>query len=216
MRQAHFCLLGTWTPLELIRDKDKHPFDIGRRIELDDFSAREAALLCEPLSQDPTLAQALFARVLYWTNGHPYLTQRLCQAVAEEGNAAPAGMSPGLVDVVCEQLFLHPRAREGDPNLVFVRESVLNPSPGAPELLDKYRKVYCGEAVRNDESDHSVNRLRQAGIVNAVEGRLQLRNRIYAAIFDQKWMASLVGSLPNSQASLRRVRPQKHRPGMIL
>lgn len=39
-----------------------------------------------PLSlAPPPAAQRLLRRVLYWTGGHPYLTQRLCQAILDWG-----------------------------------------------------------------------------------------------------------------------------------
>src|SRR5215470_20257661 len=85
LERLTFCLLGVPTPSDLIRDVRTTPFNIGRRIELNDFTEAEAAPLAAGLQ--PALAEstALLARVLYWTGGHPYLTQRLCQAVAAGG-----------------------------------------------------------------------------------------------------------------------------------
>src|SRR5204863_2123468 len=76
-----FCLLGVATPSDLIRDTRITPFNIGRRIELYDFTPQEAAPLARGLHTDGApRVSALLGRVLYWTNGHPYLTQRLCHA----------------------------------------------------------------------------------------------------------------------------------------
>src|SRR5207249_4183017 len=41
-RRLTFCLLGVTTPSELIADPRTTPFNIGRRIELTDFTAAEA------------------------------------------------------------------------------------------------------------------------------------------------------------------------------
>ena len=71
-----FCLLGVATPADLISDVRMSPFNIGRRIRLTDFTATEAATLTQGL---PGGAAAV-TRVLYWTGGHPYLTQRLLSA----------------------------------------------------------------------------------------------------------------------------------------
>src|SRR6266511_3091633 len=85
-----FCLLGVATPSDLIRDPRLTPFNIGRRVELHDFTGQEAAQLAHGLCGDvrrsadkDEAAQGLLTRILYWTDGHPYLTQRLCRAVAE-------------------------------------------------------------------------------------------------------------------------------------
>ena len=78
-----FCLLGAASPSDLIRDTRTTPFNIGRRIELNDFTEQEATPLANGLGREEKHAISLLKRVLHWTNGHPYLTQRLCQAVAE-------------------------------------------------------------------------------------------------------------------------------------
>src|SRR5262249_57902238 len=117
-----FCLLGVASPSDLIRDTRTTPFHIGRRIELTDFTAEEAAPLASGLERAAGEGSVLLERVLYWTGGHPYLTQRLCQAVAQDAAAAgPAG-----VDRVGTELFFSPRARERDDNLILVRERLLN------------------------------------------------------------------------------------------
>ena len=92
-----FCLLGVATPSDLIRDARTTPFNIGRRIELADFGAAEAAPLARGLGRDERMADRLLKRVLYWTGGHPYLTQRLCLTVAAgcDGHR-PGGSGPGL------------------------------------------------------------------------------------------------------------------------
>jgi hypothetical protein len=97
-----FCLLGVATPSDLIRDARTTPFNVGRRIELLDFNEEEARPLAEGFGREGRVGEALLRRVLYWTGGHPYLTQRLCLAVAEdEGVTSAAG-----VDRLCEELFL--------------------------------------------------------------------------------------------------------------
>src|SRR5207248_3869454 len=81
-----FCLLGVASPSDLIQDTRTTPFNIGRRVELTDFTPAEAAPLAEGLGQEEPANRALLDRVLYWTGGHPYLTQRLCQAIATVPN----------------------------------------------------------------------------------------------------------------------------------
>jgi hypothetical protein len=78
-----FCLLGVAAPSDLIADPTMTPFNAGKRIELTDFTPEEAA----PLAGGLTGGSPVLSRVLYWTGGHPYLTQRLCKAVEEAGGA---------------------------------------------------------------------------------------------------------------------------------
>src|SRR5205085_7869823 len=119
------------------------PFNIGRRIELTDFSEAEAAPLAQGLGRMSPLGQRLLRRVLRWTGGHPYLTQGLCQAVAADRQA----LQEEAVDPLCQELFLSPRARERDDNLLFVREQLLRSDLDTAALLNLYPQVRAQEVV---------------------------------------------------------------------
>ncbi|MBM3841415.1 MAG: DUF2092 domain-containing protein [Verrucomicrobia bacterium] len=200
-----FCLLGVATPSDLIRDTRTTPFNIGRRIELNDFTEGEAAPLANGLGREPRIAAKLLERILYWTNGHPYLTQRLCQAVADDAGVT----SPGGVDRLCEGLFLSHRARERDDNLLFVRERLLRSETELASLLSLYEKVRAAKRVRDEETNVFAGILRLSGIARVVNGYLAVRNRIYAQVFDRKWV---VASMPNQE--LRRQR-EAFRKGIL-
>jgi len=191
-----FCLLGVATPSDLIRDTRTTPFNIGVRVELSDFTVEEASPLAQGLFMDAKKGQQLIGRVLYWTGGHPYLTQRLCQAISKDGAPSPAD-----VDRVCNELFLSHRARERDDNLLFVRERMLRNEADLAALLLLYGKVRSGARVRDDETNPLVAVLRLAGIVRVEGGYLRVRNRIYSEVFDKDWVAE---SLPG--AEMRRQR----------
>jgi len=200
-----FCLLGVATPSDLIRDTRTTPFNVGQRIELTDFTEEEAAPLAAGLGRPEAEGREMVSRVLYWTGGHPYLTQRLCRAVAEDAGAR----GRGGVDRVCESLFLSARARERDDNLLFVRERILRNESDRAGLLDLYLKVREGKRVEDDEADPLVSVLRLSGITRAVEGRLVVRNRIYQHVFDRHWV---VANMPD--AELRRQRAA-YRRGLV-
>src|SRR5947209_7759255 len=110
MERLIFCILGVATPADLIRDPRTTPFNIGRRIELTDFTASEAAPLATGLQRAARTSQDLLTRVLEWTGGHPYLTQRLCQALVEDTQESDRA----AVDSLCETLFFAPHAQEHD------------------------------------------------------------------------------------------------------
>lgn len=197
LRRLSFCLLGVATPSDLIRDTRTTPFNIGHRIELSDFTESEAAPLALGLSRNGNDGFALLRRVLHWTGGHPYLTQRLCWAVAQDETAS----SVSAVDRICRDLFLSLRAREHDDNLHFVRERMLRSEVDTPSLLTLYAKIRAGKKIRNDETNSLVGVLRLAGITRAEKGLLRLRNRIYENVFDPDWIQT---NMPGSE--LRRQR----------
>jgi WD40 repeat protein len=279
-----FCLLGVASPSDLIQDTRLTPFNIGRRIELTDFTAAEAAPLAQgllpgeglpssslsrkrekgesargtgkgegadapvsspsgpalsvvalsPLSRfrdknagevagmSPGLASRLLQRILYWTGGHPYLTQRLCQAVAEavarrqmpDANGTglaklAAGdwrVATAMVDRLCGELFLSAGARAKDDNLLFVREYLLRRGVDRAGLLELYGRVRAGKRVGVDETNPLIEVLRLSGVIRAAAGRLVVRNRVYARAFDRAWITTHMpdAELRRQQAAFQR------------
>jgi WD40 repeat protein len=211
-----FCLMGVATPSDLIRDVRMTPFNIGKRIELTDFSEDEAGALAaglevgEPgqLGRSREMALKLLQRILYWTGGHPYLTQRLCQAVNRKQTVKDAVG----VDRLCEELFLTPQAKERDDNLLFVRERLLKSESDRASLLHLYDQARRGKRVGAEETNQLAGILRLSGIVRVERGRrngagfLRVRNPIYAAVFDRRWVSEQMpdAELRRQKAAYRR------------
>ncbi len=200
-----FCLLGVASPSDLIRDTRTTPFNIGRRIELTDFTEAEAETLARGLEREEKTSAALLKRILHWTDGHPYLTQRLCQAAAEDASVNDAEG----IDRLCEELFLSHRARERDDNLLFVRERLLRSETDLAALLGLYGQVRERKRVPDDETSPLVSILRLSGITKVANGHLQVRNRIYSRVFDSQWVKT---NMPD--AELRRQRAA-YRRGLL-
>ncbi len=197
LERLTFCLLGVASPSDLIRDTRTTPFNIGQRIELNDFNDAEAAPLARGMGRDDKMAAKLLKRILYWTGGHPYLTQRLCQAVAEDAGVQDAGG----VDRLCEELFFTTRARERDDNLLFVRERMLKSEADRAALLDLYKKLRDNQRVKDDETNPLISVLRLSGITRVAEGLLYVRNRIYYRVFDREWV---LANLPDAEVLRQR------------
>ncbi|WP_394793832.1 AAA-like domain-containing protein [Armatimonas sp.] len=179
MDRLAFCLAGAVTPSQLISDTNVTPFNVGTRIELTNFTEKEAAPLMEGLG--PNSAQ-LLRRVLYWTGGHPYLTQSLCQLVRNRN-----AKSSREVDRLCKERFFSPESWETDRNLTFVRERVLRHEDSSA-LLSLYRQA-LQSPVPYDYADPIADMLRLSGLVIAQRGRLRIRNRIYRRLFNRRWIS---------------------------
>ena len=179
-----FCILGVAKPADLVQGAGPTPFNIGRRIDLRDFTDKEAQVLLPGLRRAGSHAPALLARILHWTGGHPYLTQRLCQAAAEDARVRSAGG----VDRVCEEIFLSNKAREGDDNLLFARDRMLRDGGDPVQLLTVYSSVWAGRLVKDEPGHPVLDELRLAGIVQSENGYLRVRNRIYQEVFDTKFV----------------------------
>ena len=223
LKRLTFCLLGVATPSDLIRDTRTTPFNVGRRIELNDFTPAEAAPLGRGLGPESAAASErpipenapcsalhasrLLDRILFWTEGHPYLTQRLCGAVVEKTRRPAHRELPNLrastrfVDDLCHELFFSERARECDDNLIFVRERILRSDVDRASLLHLYEKVLRGARLPDDERNPLVSVLRLAGIVRVTGGRLRDRNRIYERVFDHAWVRA---NMPDAETRRQR------------
>ena len=97
-RRLSFVLLGVASPTDLIKDVERTPFNVGRRIDLADFGFEEARALATGLHTDPACGEALLRRALHWTDGHPYLTQKLCAALGGSEIATAAERRGGRCD----------------------------------------------------------------------------------------------------------------------
>ncbi|NET81206.1 MAG: hypothetical protein F6J94_04325 [Moorea sp. SIO1F2] len=85
-----FCLLGVATPADLIQDKQRTPFNIGRDIELTGFTFEEAKTPLLPgLVGKVDNPEQVLAEILTWTGGQPFLTQKLCKLMVEHSQASP-------------------------------------------------------------------------------------------------------------------------------
>ena len=68
-------------------------------------------------------------------------------------------------------------------------------------LLDAYAKICRGDRVTDERLNPVANELRLSGVVSVKDGNLQQRNRIYAQIFDLKWVQK---NLPDAEARRQR------------
>jgi WD40 repeat protein len=188
-----FVLLGVASPSDLIKDTTRTPFNIGHRIDLTDFTAVEAEPLAQGLGATAEQGQQALRRILHWTGGHPYLTQRLCQAAAqgppeEDSTAEPEASIDAGIDALVERHLLSPQASREDSNLNFVRDRVTKNARWAPAMLKLYRRIRRGEKVIDDTRSPVYTGLKLAGLVTPRTDRsLRVRNRVYEHIFTDGW-----------------------------
>jgi hypothetical protein len=181
-----FCLLGVAVPSDLINNPTSTPFNVGERIYLRDFTLEEAMSFASGLA-NPDLLKRLY----YWTNGHPYLTQSLCSAVA----ADPSILTPDDVDALISRDLFEPKARETNINLADVGNRALHAGDVEPEpekfradLLSAYEKAWKGKPLLDDEANRVAALLKLSGIMRSDGNLLKVRNRIYERVFDRAWV----------------------------
>ncbi|MEM7128197.1 MAG: CHAT domain-containing protein [Chloroflexota bacterium] len=183
-KRLNFILLGTASPSELIADTKQTPFNIGEAVVLQDFRTDEARNLQTQLGLHlPTQSKEIFDRVYYWTDGHPYLTQKLCQEITKSSNVEWTNES---VDELVENLFLVETA-QSESNLADVRDRILKNSHFR-RLLGIYREVYDERKVKEKKQSVEQNQLKLSGLVKTQGDYLKVRNPIYHHVFDRNWI----------------------------
>ena len=180
-----FVLIGVATPGDLIRDPQRTPFNIGQRVDLTDFTFDEALPLADGFGLPPSDAHRVLHRVLWWTGGHPYLTQRLCRALALQ---QPRTWSDDDVDRAVTTTFLG-QMSEQDNNLQFVRDMLTKRTSDRTAVLTAYRQIRLGQGHVVDEEESLIkSHLKLSGVVKRDNATLQVRNRIYNDVFDDRWI----------------------------
>ena len=210
-----FAIIGVATPSDLIQDKRRTPFNIGRGIELRGFEISE----CQPLQQGlvgivPNPAAAI-AAILDWTGGQPFLTQKLCNLVV---NACQCGnlvhptkedcikLEPseaGWIAAWVETHLIENWETQDDPeHLRTIRDRILSQKESAGRLLGLYQQVLQAvpEGIKVENSKAQME-LRLSGLVVNHQGKLQPYNRIYQQVFDRPWVERELANLrPYSEA----------------
>ena len=202
-RSVTFCLIGVAAPADLIADPIRAPFNIGRRIDVEDFSRREIDAFRAGLAHLSGEPDAWLDAIYDWTAGHPYMTQKVCEGLVlgPEGR----GDDPAkAVERVAHRLFLQ-RPME-DSNLAEADKRIALEVPDAMPLdkISFYRRVFfSGPVAVRDEGQtaggnnvHRHSRVRTelvlSGLLKQVRDpaghRLEARNRVFRTVFGRAWI----------------------------
>lgn len=180
-----FALLGAAMPAGTAAKAARAATEIGVHLELPDFRFEEARLLAPGLRMPAGDAERALYRVIYWTGGHPYLTQKLCQAVARNATRVD---SDAAVDRLVAARFLARNAVSTESSMTRVLDGLERSGKLARPALRRYRRIRRGRRPRYDPDSPEHELLRVCGLVTVTaDRRLVVRNRIYAEVFGHRW-----------------------------
>ncbi|OAB58603.1 hypothetical protein AY600_06375 [Phormidium willei BDU 130791] len=200
-RRLSFALFGVTTPGELIADKNRTPFNIGRGIYLDGLQAQEATPLAAGLMGIVPHPQPVLERILYWTGGQPFLMQKLCNLVVSHYHSqqVPKTNDPSwienLIDICVHKHILHHWEAQDEPeHLKTIRDRLLYDERRVGQLLTLYRQVWLAEQSRSSHHPIPANEsstqteLLLSGVVEKRDSYLRVKNPIYEKVFDLVWI----------------------------
>ncbi|MEG3987071.1 AAA-like domain-containing protein, partial [Microcoleus sp. S28C3] len=194
-RRLTFTMLGVATPSDLIQDKRRTPFNIGRGIELTGFQLAEAQPLAVGLEAQAENSQVLLESVLYWTGGQPFLTQKVCKLLLNYANYAfmqnPAEWVGSLVR---EKVIENWEGQDEPEHLKTIRDRILRSEQRASRLLGLYQQILQHNEIATDDSPEQME-LRLTGLVVKQSGKLKVYNRIYQSVFNLDWVEKQLAEL---------------------
>ncbi len=203
-KRLTFALFGVATPADLIRDKQRTPFNIGRAIELKGFQLQEAKPLMRGLvtkSQNPV---AVLKAILAYTGGQPFLTQKICQMILTSNHLIPLNQELVWVNNLVRSRLIETWEIQDQPeHFKTIRDRILWSSENRQgRLLGLYQQILSSEpslknrqaGIISDDSPEQTE-LRITGLVVKREGKIRVYNPIYAAIFNQNWVNQALANL---------------------
>jgi len=184
-----FCLLGVASANDLVQDKERTPFNIGKSINLPGITfleGREALLGGLSKFKEP---EAILEEILHWTGGQPFLTQKVCVIVTQKAE----NNNVNITQIIEQYIINNWESQDQPEHLKTIRDRLLVNEQKAIKLLSLYKQVLENSIIA-DESEEQLM-LRLTGLVVKYNGYLQVYNPIYQSIFHPDWIEEQLNKL---------------------
>ena len=198
-----FALVGVATPADLIQDKTRTPFNIGRAIELTGFQWHETKPLIQGIAHKAERPAVVLAEVLAWTGGQPFLTQKICRLISTASVSDSVSVSDSILageestwveQFIRSQIIDHWEVTDEPEHLKTIRDRLLQNHQQVSRLLGLYKQILQQGAIPSDDSSEQTC-LRLSGLVIRQQQSLQTRNLIYQAVFNLAWVDTALNNL---------------------
>nr|MDJ0508013.1 AAA-like domain-containing protein [Crocosphaera sp.] len=179
----------------LLEDKQRTPFNIGQAISLQGFQFHEAQPLLQGLKSKVSHPQAVLKAVLYWTNGQPFLTQKICKLIHQSQTEIPLQQEKEWVsELVRSQILEHWESKDEPEHLKTIRDRILQSYLDTKQLLKRYQEI-LNQANYPMSYDEEIRELILSGLVIKNELFLQVHNPIYESIFNNNWIDKVIKNM---------------------
>lgn len=169
-RFTNFVLCGTFQPRDLIKNPANSPFNISKTIRLNNLTLDGVKRLVAMLERMGIFYDDDIPDEVYnWTNGQPYLTQRLC-ATFEDWKIPISGLK--IVERAVQELM------NEDNNL----DHIIHCLHEEPELVPWLERILIRkESLRfNRMTNQKLAKLELIGLIRpGADGTCKIQNRIY-------------------------------------
>jgi len=148
------------------------------------------------LTQKVDNPEKIVEAVLYWTDGQPFLTQKLCQLVVEKADSR----KPNIEELVQKHIIENWEAQDEPEHLKTIRDRLLRDEKRTGMLLGLYQQILQQGEVAADDSPEQIE-LQLSGLVVKRTGNLKAYNPLYESVFNLNWVDKELTKLrPYSEA----------------
>ncbi|HIK29983.1 MAG TPA: AAA-like domain-containing protein [Oscillatoriales cyanobacterium M59_W2019_021] len=197
-----FALLGVTTPTDLIQDANSTPFNLGLAIELHGFQLHEVRPLIQGLAGVCPDPEGTIAAILDWTGGQPFLTQKVCQAIVRDSGyrtltarqLTQTDPKTFIDRYIRETIIKNWESRDEPPHLRTVRDRLLHSGDRTLPTLKLYQSILQNGGIEINDSPEQIS-LRLSGLAIKKDDLLQVFNRVYAEVFNWKWLRKAIADL---------------------
>lgn len=175
-----YVLSGVIEPTDLIKDKNKSPFNIGEKIYLDDFTLEEHFEFINrgQLKIDSDISKEIFS----WTNGNPRLTFDICSEIEDVVLSGDVITSNSLANLISKKYLIQydiapiDHIRDIVAKNRTVRKAVINIQKGRGiDSLEIKRKLYLYGIIDS----------------NIDAERVEIKNKIIKRSLSLEWLESI-------------------------
>ncbi|MBF2027906.1 MAG: AAA-like domain-containing protein [Oscillatoriales cyanobacterium C42_A2020_001] len=197
-----FVLIGVATPSDLIADKERTPFNLGRAIQLNGFQPSEVQSLVQGIKHQADNPEIVLEAILKWTGGQPFLTQKLCQLILKLGLEISAGHEFEALDqLITTNIITNWESQDEPEHLRTIRSRLFRDRQKTGRLLSLYQQILQHGFIASDDSPEQAE-LRLSGLVVKQNGYLKVYNAVYQAVFSDQWVQEALAELRPYQEAM--------------
>jgi len=189
-QNLNFVVLGSAIAADFSTDSEL--FSEQNRIALEPFNQSETTPLQQGFAGKLEAPQAIIDAVFHWTQGQPFLTQKLCHILQTlikqlvQTSSQPLVLSADTIqqwvnDTVRTQIIQDWPQQDEPVHLRAISDRITR-SPNKTALKSLYKRIYAGTPITPDNS-HTQAELMLSGIVISRYNQLQIANEIYRHVF---------------------------------
>ncbi len=201
LAKFQFIVAGTLTLTDMQMKKDRAFSEYAMKVFLEDFRYDDIAQMVGRVSEQLQIpCQTGFVRLLYEaTGGTGYLIQKICYRILETAflRKSLAEFSIRACDEAIKSII-----REGETNA----EMIIRQIERDNQLVENLVQTMQAGAIKSYKFDHHLKSLVSLGALTEHNGSYRVRNRIYAAIFQDYFTTERLANLYFSQKRYQRAK----------